>query len=45
VADKKKDSYAGGLAILAAVGYLCLKGLKQVDAHLKEQAEWKRQKK
>jgi hypothetical protein len=45
VADKRKDNYAGGLAILAAAGYLCLKGLKQVDARLKEQAERKRQKK
>jgi hypothetical protein len=45
VANQKKDSYAGGLAILAAAGYLCLKGLKQVDARLKKQAEQKRSKK
>ena len=43
--QQKKDSLAGGLAILAAVGCLCWKGLKRVDARLREQAAAKREKK
>ena len=43
--QQKKDSFAGGLALLAAVGCLCWKGLKRVDARLREQAETKREKK
>lgn len=35
----KKDSLTGGLGLLAAAVYLCLKGLKRVDAHLKKEAE------
>ena len=41
MAKKQKDSLAGGLGILAAAMYLCLKGLKKVDAHLKKKAEKK----
>lgn len=33
--DSKKD-ITGGLAILAAAAYLCLKGLKKVDQRLRE---------
>ncbi len=42
--QQKKDSLVGGFATLAAVGCLCWKGLKRVDARLKEQAESKRKK-
>ena len=31
----KRDSAAGGLAILAAAGVLCWKGLKMVDRRLR----------
>ena len=43
--QQKKDSFAGGLALLAAVGCLCWKGLKRGDARLREQAAAKREKK
>lgn len=32
----RKEGYAGGIGILLTAAYLCIKGLKQVDAHLKE---------
>jgi hypothetical protein len=35
----KQDSPLGGLGLLAAAVYLCVKGLKKVDARLKKQAE------
>ena len=40
--QQKKDSLAGGLAILSAVGCLCWKGLKRVDARLQAEAKRKR---
>lgn len=39
---EKREGFAGGLGILVAAAYLCIKGLKQVDAHLKEKAEKKK---
>lgn len=36
--DSKKE-ITGGLAILAAAAYLCLKGLKKMDARLKKKSE------
>ncbi len=39
---ERKDSFAGGLGILLTVGYVCIRALKQVDAHLKEKAERKK---
>lgn len=33
---RKRDSAAGGLAILAAAGVLCWKGLKAVDRRLRQ---------
>ena len=35
----KKEGFAGGLGILAAAAYLCVKGLKRVDAHMREKAK------
>lgn len=40
--QRKKDSLAGGLGILSAVGWLCVKELKRVDARLKKKADAKR---
>jgi hypothetical protein len=37
----RRESAAGGLAILAAAAYFCMKGLKRVDAKLKKKAEKK----
>lgn len=39
---KKRDSAAGGLAILAAAAYVCWKGLKRVDRRLREKGEEKK---
>lgn len=33
--DRKRDSFAGGAALLSAMAYLCLKGLKKVEERLK----------
>nr|WP_325251833.1 hypothetical protein [uncultured Oscillibacter sp.] len=38
--NRRDDHFAGGLGLLAAAVYLCVKGLKQVEEHLR-----KRQKK
>ena len=38
---RKRDSAAGGLAILAAAGVLCWKGLKAVDRRLRQSGEQK----
>ena len=38
----RKDGLTGGLGILLTVGYVCIRALKQVDAHLKEKAERKK---
>ena len=35
----RKDGYLGGLAILAAVSCLCLRGLKKADARLKKKSK------
>ena len=35
----KKDNIAGGLGLLAVVSYLCLQGMKKVDAKLREKKE------
>lgn len=35
--NSSKKDLAGGLGILAAAAYLCLKGLKKVDEHLRKQ--------
>lgn len=35
----RKDNIAGGLGLLAVVSYLCLKGMKKVDAKLKAKKE------
>ena len=40
--QRKKDSLAGGLGMLAAVGWLCVKELRRVDARLKKKADAKR---
>ena len=40
--QRKKDSLAGGLGILSAVGWLCVKELKRVDARLQAEAKRKR---
>lgn len=32
---EKKNHFAGGLGLLAATAYLCVRGLKQVDTRLK----------
>lgn len=42
MARNKKDSLVGGLGILAAAVYLCLKGLKKVDTRLKKREEKQR---
>ena len=34
-----KDSIAGGLGLLAVVSYLCLQGMKKVDAKLRTKKE------
>lgn len=34
--NKDQNGLAGGLGILAVAAYLCMKGLKKIDAHLKE---------
>ena len=39
---KKRDSAAGGLAILAAAAYVCWKGLKRVDRRLWQKGEEKK---
>ncbi len=36
MARNDKKEFAGGLGILAAAVYLCVKGLKQVDARLRK---------
>lgn len=36
---RKRDSAAGGLALLAAAGCLCWKGLKAVDRRLRQKTE------
>ena len=41
---KKRDSAAGGLAILAAAAYACWKGLKRVDRRLRQKRERERKK-
>ena len=38
-AMRKRDSAAGGLAILAAAGVLCWKGLKAADRRLRQKGE------
>lgn len=35
----KGNHFAAGLGILAAAAYLCMKGLKQVEEHLRKKAE------
>lgn len=40
----KRGSAAGGLALLAAAGCLCWKGLKTVDRRLRQKTEQKGQK-
>ena len=42
MSGQKKDSPAGGLGILAAVGWLCVKELRRVDARSKKKADAKR---
>lgn len=39
--SEKRDSLAGGLGILAAAAYLCIQGLKKVDAHIRKKTEKK----
>ena len=39
--NNQKNSYLGGLGILAAASVLCLKGMKKVNARLREKAEKK----
>lgn len=39
---QKRSSAAGGLAILAAAGVLCWKGLKAVDRRLRQTEDKKR---
>ncbi|SFP20380.1 hypothetical protein SAMN05216343_10493 [Oscillibacter sp. PC13] len=39
--DKREKGLAGGIAILAAAACICIRGLKRVDAKLKEKAEKK----
>nr|WP_325300070.1 hypothetical protein [uncultured Dysosmobacter sp.] len=41
MAKDNKQNVAGGLGILAAAVYLCLKGLKKADARLKQKSEKK----
>lgn len=41
MANGKKDNIPAGLGLLAAASYLCVKGLKRLDAHLKKKAEKK----
>ena len=38
MASKKKENWAGGVGILAAAVYLCVKGLRQVDARIRERS-------
>lgn len=35
----RDNHFAGGLGLLAAAAYLCVKGLKEVDGHLRKKAE------
>ena len=35
----KKDSFSGGLALLTAAVYLCVKGLRQVEERLRKKEE------
>ena len=42
--QQKKDSPAGGIALLAAVGWLCLKELKRIDTRLKDKSDARRKK-
>ena len=37
----KQNHFGAGLALLAAVACLCVKGLKRVDAHMREKAKKK----
>lgn len=34
--NRRDDHYAGGLGLLAAAVYLCVKGLKQVEERLQK---------
>lgn len=38
----KKEHYAGGVGLLVATACLCYKGLKRVEARLKESADKKK---
>lgn len=35
----RKNHFTGGLGLLAAAAYLCVKGLKHVEEHLRKKAE------
>ena len=35
--DRRNDSYLGGFGLLALCCALCMKGLKKLDQHLREQ--------
>lgn len=37
--DRRDDHFAGGLGLLAAAVYLCVKGLKEVEARLRKKSE------
>jgi len=38
----KRDSFAGGIGILAAASALCWHGLRKLDGHFRKQFEKKR---
>ena len=37
--NRRGDHFAGGLRLLAAAAYLCVKGLKKVEAHMRKQSK------
>ena len=37
--NRRDDHFAGGLGLLAAAAYLCVKGLKKVEAHMRKQSK------
>lgn len=37
--NRRDDHFAGGLGLLAAAVYLCVKGLKEVEERLRKKSE------